>query len=893
MLTLAHLLLVTSALATAQGSDIQFQLPEEMEAMFLVGSLSTDWTASPGHGPELQYSVEEGPNDHLFAVDATTGALTTQQPIDRDDVCKFMDRCVLTLGVGVASSLKYEIVTVSVEVLDINDNRPTFRHATEDIAIPEDSPLNSTFPLSEAFDLDAGANAQLTYNLTADDREQTSRFRLRTERNLDASDSVLLVVAQSLDRERQDSYTLTLVAHDNGDNIKLTSSAIINVTVSDVNDNVATFTQEEYVFNVAEDVSPNQVIGSVHADDPDAGAAGRVTYRFLARTEDLYGDVFAISDRGEVRLLTSLDFETQTSYELLVSASDSAANARSSNAKISVNVIDVNDFAPQISITTPPNTDQPQVSENAPADTLIAHVSVVDRDSGASGDVECDLDSSSFRLQAEASQTEVTQYKLVTATSFDRESSDVQRVTITCHDLGSASLGSARDVTVEILDENDHAPTFNKSLYSVSLRETDAVGVYITTVQADDRDAGANAELSFSIVEPAYSSKFHVDRNGLITSLQPLDHEIQPNLDFHVRAQDGGQPEARSAETRVRVELVDINDSPPTFAQTIFDFSVEENKPELTSLGALEASDRDQSPYNSFRFAFKQETYAISAYFRLDADTGELQTNRPLDRETRDQFTFDVIVVDRDKPTLSSTATVRVTVEDVNDVTPHFLFPSPSNHTVYVPRDLAAGAFVTQVRADDSDSGVNARLTYDVIRDADAADDAFFSISRHTGSITALRDLSRSDWSTFNVSIEVKDSGTPQLSNRTWIVVMATSASAQKQDSASQQNMVILVCLVSVSAVVVVLLMIGICFVLHKSRFRKRKRKYCRGDEDGEQLGGKVEIIDRLDALTSHGDLNSSFRDGRSYDQHKVCSSMCLCKACIEIRGLATFPTRH
>ena len=100
---------------------------------------------------------------------------------------------------------------------------------------------------------------------------------------------------------------------------------------------------------------------------------GRVTYRFLARTEDLYGDVFAISDRGEVRLLTSLDFETQTSYELLVSASDSAANARSSNAKISVNVIDVNDFAPQISITTPPNTDQPQVFENAPADTLIAH----------------------------------------------------------------------------------------------------------------------------------------------------------------------------------------------------------------------------------------------------------------------------------------------------------------------------------------------------------------------------------------------------------------------------------------------------------------------------------------------------------------------------------------
>ena len=409
MLSLPHLLLVTSALftfAAAQGSDIQFQLEEEMGEGYPVGSMSTDWTPSPDHGPELSYELEvDSDIIGLFTIDARTGALTTNTTIDRDTVCKFQDRCLLEVRVKIASSLKLEMVTVSIEVLDINDNAPTFRHASESIAIPEDTPVNTSFPLSEAFDLDAGANAQLTYSLVAAEARHANVFRVKTE-NFDSTVSIELVVAQKLDREIQDSYTLTLVASDNGAQ-PLTSSAIINVTVSDVNDNVATFSQDEYVFNVAEDVSPNEVIGSVHAEDLDIGEAGRVVYRFLARTQDLYGDVFSIDSSGDVTLMTSLDFEEQSTYELLVSASDSAPNARSSNAKIEVNVIDVNDVKPQITVTTPPSSDRPEVEEHAPVDTLIAHVSVVDRDSGSSGDVTCFLDTTRFRLQTEVDRKSV------------------------------------------------------------------------------------------------------------------------------------------------------------------------------------------------------------------------------------------------------------------------------------------------------------------------------------------------------------------------------------------------------------------------------------------------------------------------------------------------------
>lgn len=873
LIYLCCFVIITSHLSTAV-SDIQFQVQEERDTGHVVGDMSTDWTPALVHTDDLRYSIDEAAtNDdvkELFDIEPITGVLTTAQVIDRDVICKYLDTCMLSLQIGIISSTLYETVDVSVEVLDINDNRPFFRSNTDSIGIPEGTAINTPFPLTEAHDIDSGENGVQSYDL----RPPSDQFNLTTERNIDGSMDVQLVVLQTLDREIEDSYTLYLVASDNGTPV-LSSSMMLNVTIMDANDNIATFTQEHYEFNVAEDMELNQVIATVQANDPDAGDAGRVIYQFSARSQDLYGSIFSINQNGEIFMTTKLDYETQNSYELTVSASDSAPNARKSDAVVTINVIDVNDFSPQISVTTLPNSAQAEVVEGAPVNSFIAHVSVIDRDSDVSGDVTCTLNNPSFRLESE---DDVKQFRLLTAVVFDRERITSAAITITCRDHGSPALTSAKIIDVAIQDINDNSPVFDKSLYPLALHENNVPGVSITSVTARDPDYGQNARIQYSIDEPEYQTLFEVDRNGMIIARRSLDHEQQQVMTFHVTARDAGTP-SRSAKTTIQIQLLDVNDSPPVFTQSTFEFSLEENRVEGVFIGQLTATDADSGPYDVIRYRFEPETFALKTFFNLDRDSGLLTSNAMFDRERSSEYNFIVLAYNQDQPKLNSTAAVTVTINDVNDMQPRFIYPSPSNRSLTIARDLGAGEFVVQARATDLDQGNNAWLSYSLSTagdDDDSGDsDGIFMIAEHTGAISVTRDLSKTSQQTFNLTIVVRDHGDPPLSSQESLVVWATGSRADSsKQSKFPANMAILISLVSISGILMILLLAAILWLVYKSRFRKRKTRYShQRDGNGDSsLGAKVEIIDRLDALTG-SDMNTSFRgaDQHLYDyQQKV-----------------------
>jgi len=180
----------------------------------------------------------------------------------------------------------------------------------------------------------------------------------------------------------------------------------------------------------------------------------------------------------------------------------------------------------------------------------------------------------------------VTTYRLTTVRSLDRERSAELPVTVGCHDGGRPPLSATAKFTVHVLDENDHAPRFLQSSYSVNVRENGSVPhVPILRVHAVDPDDGPNADIWFSLADTPAAKYATIDREtGMIRARDVLDHEVATRVELVVVASDRGVPVARSSSVVVSVSVVDVNDEAPTFTRSDYSFGIYENKPRGMSM---------------------------------------------------------------------------------------------------------------------------------------------------------------------------------------------------------------------------------------------------------------------------------------------------------------------
>ncbi|ELT93863.1 hypothetical protein CAPTEDRAFT_36440, partial [Capitella teleta] len=185
----------------------------------------------------------------------------------------------------------------------------------------------------------------------------------------------------------------------------------------------------------------------------------------------------------------SLDFEYATPHHVLIVCT--SPDTEPERQRIRIDVQDVNDNAPRISIF--PYGGRNEVYENRPPGIFVAHISVLDADSGIAGEVSCQTSSPVFRLEVMYS----TEFKLVTQVSLDREVQREYSVDITCSDYGTPSLTSSSTLPVYVADLNDNPPVFAKSRYIFEVDACAPVGTHIGEVQAFDHDEGRNAAVQF------------------------------------------------------------------------------------------------------------------------------------------------------------------------------------------------------------------------------------------------------------------------------------------------------------------------------------------------------------------------------------------------------------
>uniref|UniRef100_A0A452ILM1 Cadherin domain-containing protein n=1 Tax=Gopherus agassizii TaxID=38772 RepID=A0A452ILM1_9SAUR len=639
------------------SAQVRYSVPEESKHGTFVGRLAQDLGLEMAELVSRMFRMVSSGRRDYFEVNLQNGVLFVNSRLDREELCGQSPLCAIDLEVIVDKPLR--IFHVEVEIQDINDNAPVFPVNEKYLSIAESRLPDSRFPLEGASDADIGTSSLLTYKLSP-----SEHFTLNVKSNDANKKSLLLVLKKPLDREETPVYRLLLTATDGG-KPELTGTVQLVITVLDVNDNAPVFNQSVYKTRLFENAANGTLVIKLNATDLDEGSNKDVSYICSSFVPPTGGDMFSVDpNTGEVRVKNRLDFEEINVYDIQVEAKDKGNPPLSGHCNIELEVLDVNDNAPELAVTS---LSLP-VPEDAPPGTVVALISVSDRDSADNGKVTCSIPPNlPFRLVS----TFKNYHSLVLAETVDRERVSEYKIVVTARDEGAPSLSASSSILVAISDVNDNAPAFPRPVYTVFVRENNPPGAHLLTVSASDPDLRENAFVSYSVVERSVgeqplSSYISVhSESGHIYALQPLDYEELQVLQFQVSARDAGLP-SLCGNVTVQLFVLDANDNAPAVSPA---GSVRGSPgPELVPLsagaghvvGKIRAVDAD-SGYNAWLRYEVQEPGAAGP-FRVGVCSGEISTTRALEEADGPSLRLVILVKDHGEPSLSATATVSLSL---------------------------------------------------------------------------------------------------------------------------------------------------------------------------------------------------------------------------------------
>ncbi|XP_031221316.1 protocadherin beta-6-like [Mastomys coucha] len=639
----------------SDAETIRYSMPEETESGYLVANLAKDLGLRVGvlatRGARIHYRE----NKDLLQLDTKTGNLFLRKKPDREVLCGVTEPCVLHFQVILENPVQF--FQIELQLTDINDHSPEFPDRKMLLKIPESAQPGAMFPLKAAQDSDIGSNAVQNYTVSPN-----LHFHVVTHSLSDGKKYPELVLDRALDREEQPDLTLTLTALDGGAPPQ-SGTTTVHIEVVDINDNAPQFEQSLYEVQIPENSPLNALVVMVSARDLDAGIYGTVTYSLFQGGE--LSQPFVIDEiTGEIRLKGALDFEVTPYYNIKIVATDTGGF--SGKCSVAVQVVDVNDNAPKLTISSLTSS----IPENAP-EAVVAVFSVSDPDSGDNGRMVCSIQN---ELPFLLKPTFENYYTLVTEGPLDRESRAEYNITVTVTDLGTPRLTTQHTITVQVSDINDNGPTFTQASYTMFVKENNSPALHIGTISATDLDSGSNAHITYSLLLPPQVPHLSLNDlvsinadNGQLFALRSLDYEALQAFEFHVGATDGGSP-ALSSQALVHVVVLDDNDNEPFVLYPLQNASAPctELLPRAAEPGYLVtkvvAVDRDsgQNAWLSFHLLKATEPGLFSVW----AHNGEVRTTRLLSERDVPKHRLLLVVKDNGDPPRSTSVTMQVLLVD-------------------------------------------------------------------------------------------------------------------------------------------------------------------------------------------------------------------------------------
>ncbi|XP_058496874.1 protocadherin-23 [Solea solea] len=700
----------------------------------------------------LTYSLEAeaGFPPAPFRVHPKTGWLYLSRNLDYETESTYRFRVSATARDGDASLVNTTVTaTVTVLVLDINDNAPVFSTDVYYFTVSEGSSPQGLVGTVKAVDKDSGKNAQLSYILLSDGKF----FRINTK-----TGEIMNWVA--LDREQHSQHSLKVMVTDQG-RPRLNATATVHILVNDVNDNAPQFmhlpASKEMNVQIWAGLPSGYLVANMFAKDLDAGENGTVTFSLITTDfeHDGLGHFEIDSKNGEIRTTELFTQNAEPHYTFQITAKDGGDVPQEDTAVIHVQVHSLE--ALHGLYTDRHIVKHFTVREDADPATVIGSVSVSDKGkfhysiSEGDGSVHFGIDSFSGDIYVNR--------------PLDYESTTQYILMVEAEDTGLApGVNMSVLVSVIVEDVNDHTPWFPDKLVTFGLTEDTAVGSLAFAFNARDADGTfSNSALCYTLTfDPEVSRSksyfpFQINpHTGSLTVAAPLDRETTASFAFTVTATDQAKrtEERKQASVTAQVFLLDVNDNRPVFisANTV---QVMEDTEVGSLLHHFVAIDRDKGENGLISYFIIAGNK--NGFFTLEERTGLLFLSAPLDYERQRLHRLTIRAVDHGVPSLSSTQTLTVEVEDVNDRPPVF---SQSVYAAVVEENRDPGEPVVRVSATDEDSEENAVLWYSLLPGPGYN---LFSINPYTGLITTTSYLDRELQQGYTLRVQACDSGVRPL----------------------------------------------------------------------------------------------------------------------------------
>ncbi|XP_032411711.1 LOW QUALITY PROTEIN: protocadherin gamma-A11-like [Xiphophorus hellerii] len=635
---------------------IRYSIPEEMKKGSLIGNVAQDLGLDLKRLRSGHARIVSGESIQYTELNADKGILAVKERIDREQLCGDTTPCSFSFEMILENPM--ELHQITVEITDINDHSPIFETDQINFDISESATTGARFSLTRSEDPDVGVNGLREYLLSENDH-----FVLKQHSNADGKKYAEMVLQKPLDREANPNLSLKLIAVDGG-TPQRSGTVNINVAVLDANDNAPVFNQSVYKAVVTEMSPKDTYVTTVNASDADFGSNSIITYHFSDHKSGL-NNLFRMDEiTGMIYINGDIDYEKEKKFELRIDAKDQGGLTDSS--KVIIEVIDVNDNAPVLSVMSFTNT----VSEDSPPGTTIGIINVKDLDSGDNGQVSCRIDGNApFKMKSNLRKY----YTLITDSVLDRETVSEYNVSVIATDGGIPPLSAQITFNLKVSDVNDHAPVFSQTVYRAFIKENNSPGLPFITLKAKDPDENQNSRISY-ILEDTNIGGSPVSRyvsvnseTGVVQAIGTFDYEQIKEIVFVVKAQDGGSPPLSSNAT-VTLFIQDQNDNPPQVLYPVQTGGsmVAEMVPRSADVGYLVtkvvAVDVD-SGQNAW-LSYKLQKATDRALFEVGLQNGEIRTIRQVTDKDAVKQRLTVIVEDNGQPSRSATVSVNVAVAD-------------------------------------------------------------------------------------------------------------------------------------------------------------------------------------------------------------------------------------
>ncbi|WAQ98276.1 PC11X-like protein [Mya arenaria] len=522
------------------------------------------------------------------------------------------------------------------------------------------------------------------------------------------TDTSLLWTSDSIDREEfVDCFDECLVEFNVGvfdkDISEMTKIIKIVIDIEDENDNAPKFVNIDSPIFIPESTNTGETIVSGIAIDLDQSWNNSVHMYSISPESDEFELRTVQTDESdrefELVLKTGLDREQTSSYDFVLLAEDGGSPQQTGTFSIQIIVTDNNDNVPTFQRPSYTTT----IQENVAVDTTVLELRATDRDADDNGAV-----SYKFGNRVSTHITDLFSLKsngdLVTSEIIDFETDQEFSFNVIAYDQGEFVKSSSVEVYIKVLDMNDNAPivNLNQPPGGTVLSEKSEIGSFVSHLNIEDKDSNKNGRVVCNVLDDSFTivSAGIVNHYKIVLN-KTLDHDTKPFHNVSILCQDSGDlPQRTFAHIIVNVE--DVNDNSPKFTEDVYRAVINENNEKDASVLQVTAIDIDSGKFGEVTYSIHND---LSGLFKINTFSGLVIASVPLDREIHgDEIIFRVTAKDNGEPALTSTGTVVVRIQDLNDNDPVF---AANPLKFFVSENVTEGWGVGNISVSDPDIGPN------------------------------------------------------------------------------------------------------------------------------------------------------------------------------------------